>query len=140
MMAAAAGTARTTFKVFRGRHPSKLECFAHKLVDLILDMVHGFLGIHKTLAHWIAEKRLALRIKGRNFRRSQLLALLLFMLQVPALFAQALVLLLGFGIGHERIHLLANVPKFGLLDDGFAQFPRFLEDRIFSLNICFHKY
>jgi hypothetical protein len=30
--------------------------------------------------------------------------------------------------------------KFGLLDDSFAQFPSFLENRIFSLNICFHNY
>jgi hypothetical protein len=30
--------------------------------------------------------------------------------------------------------------KLGLLDDGFAQFPRFLEDHVLSLNICFHKY
>jgi hypothetical protein len=59
----------------------------------------------------------------------------LFMLQVTALFAQALVLLLSFGIGHERIHSLADVSKFRLLNYGFAQFPRFLEDRILCLNI-----
>lgn len=62
------------------------------------------------------------------------------MVQLTALFTQAVVLLLGFGIGHERIHLLADALKLGLLDDGFAQFPRFLEDHVLGLNICFHKY
>ena len=43
------------------------------------------------------------------------------------------------GIGHERIDLLADALKLRLLHNGFAQFPRFLEDHIFSLNICFHR-
>jgi hypothetical protein len=62
------------------------------------------------------------------------------MVQLTALFTQALVLLPGFGIRHKRFHLLADALKLGLLDDGFAQFPCFLEDHVLSLNICFHKY
>ena len=138
-MAAAAGTARTAFKVFRGRHAPEFKRFCQELVDLFLYVVHRFLRIDKTLGHRIAEKRLALRIKSRNLRWRKLQSLLLLVLQVTALFSQRLVLLLGFGIGHKRIHLLANASKLGLLNDGLAQFPCLLENRILSLNICFHN-
>ena len=139
MMAAATGTTRTAFQFFRGRNVPKLERLAHKLVDPLLHVVHCFLGIDKSPGHRIAQKRLALRIKGRNLRRRKLQSLLLLMMQFSAFFAQALVLLLGFGIRHKRIHRLADALKFGLLNNGFAQFPRFLEDRILGLNICFHN-
>jgi len=103
-------------------------------------MVHGLLGIHETVAHRVAEKRLALLIESRNLGSGQFQSLLLFVVQLPAFFAQTFVLLLSLGISHEGVHLLANGLKFGLLDNGFAQLLRFYEDRVFNLNICFHNY
>jgi hypothetical protein len=139
-MAAAAGTTgAAAFQVFLGGNAPEFKRFADQLVDLFLNVLHRFLGFDKTFAHGIAEERLAIGIEDRYFSLIKGQALLLFLMEETAFFGQVLVLLFRFGIGHECFHLLANILKFRLLDDGLAQFACFLADDALSLNKCFHN-
>jgi len=131
--------ARASFEIFSGGDATEFESLADVLLDFFLHVLHHFLGVHKTFGHRVAKKRFALGVEGGNLGRRKLQSLLLLVLEVAAFFAQAFVHLLGLGVSHEGVHLLANALKFRLLDDGFAQFTCFLEDDTFGLDNCFHN-
>lgn len=140
MVTAAAFSAGTTaFQFLSRRHPAQFKGLGQVRIDRFLHMVHGFLGVDKPFRDWVAQKGVAFGVKGGNFRLGQFQPLVLLVVQMTAPFIQTVVLLLGFGIGHEGINLLADGSELRLLHDGLAQFSRFLEDRILSLNICFHS-
>jgi hypothetical protein len=139
MVAAAAVAAGTFLQILLGGNAAQFERLADQLLHPLLQFVHFLLRVNEPFAHRIIQKGIALGIELRDFTAIQGEALMLAFVQGAALLAQALVLLLRGGIGHESLDALADALKLGLLDDGLAQFHCFLAHRILDLGIGMHK-
>jgi hypothetical protein len=133
-MAAAAMSARTALQVVIGWDTAEIKGLIDKFVDALLQLVHFLLRIDKRLGNRIAEQGLLLGLKGGDFPGIEGLALVLFLVQNAAAFAQALVKVLSLGIRHERIHPLADALELRLLYNGFAKIHRLLPHNFIDLR------
>jgi hypothetical protein len=140
MVAAAAVAAGTFLQVFLSRDVAKLKCLGDELLNFLLQLLHFFLGVEEPFGHRIVQERVALGIEGGDFLAIQGESLVLAFMQSAPLLGQALVLLLRAGVGHERIHTLADALKLRLPNDGFTQFQSLLANRVLDLGICLHKF
>ena len=101
MMAAAAFPAGVVLQVGLGRNAAEFKSFVDELVDALLQFVHFLLGVDERLGDGVVKEGLAVGFEGGDFHGVELQALVLFFMEGPALFGQALVELAGAGVGHE---------------------------------------
>lgn len=139
MVAAATVPAGTFLQILLGGNAAQFKGLADELLHPLLQLVHFLLGVNEPFAHRIIQEGVALGIERGDFIAIQGEALMLAFVEGAALLAQALVLLLRGGVGHEGFDALADALKLGLLDEGFAQLQSFLANRIFGQCTGLHK-
>jgi hypothetical protein len=99
--------------------------------------MHLLLRVDKAFRNGIIEKLLALFLESFHFSVLELHTLLLFVLEILTFFAQVLIKLLRFVVGHEFVHVLADGRKFRLFQNRFTKLARFLQHC--SIGLCMHK-
>jgi predicted short-subunit dehydrogenase-like oxidoreductase (DUF2520 family) len=139
MMTAATVAAGTFLQILIAGNAAQLERLADGLLHSLLQLVHFLLGVDEPFAHGVAEKGVALGVERGDFAAIQGKALMLAFVERAALLAQALILLLRGGIGHESVHAPADALKLGLLHEGLTELQSLLAHHVLNLGSCLHK-
>jgi hypothetical protein len=136
MMAAAAMAAGAGIKIAFLRDAAEFKGLADVLRDGFLHFVHVFLRVEKALGDWVVHERFAELLEIGDFPAVQGQAGLLLLLQVLAFDHQGLVLAAKFLVGHEVLDAPPDGLDLGLVQNGLAEFPGFVDDgAFFSLSL-----
>ena len=137
-MAAAAVAASTAAQIFVRRHSAQFQGFVHVLVNGRLNVVQFLLGVKEVASDGIVEDSFALLFEIVNLFPAERHGHLLLLLKRLAFGDESVVLPACLFVSHERVNPLANRLHIGLVQNGLAQFPGFLEDRSF-IDRCLHN-
>jgi hypothetical protein len=127
-MAAAAAAAGAGFHVAFLGDAAEFKGLADILGDGFLHLLHFLLGIKEAAGDGIVEKGFAQLFKGGDFTLGERRAGVLLFMQHFALGHEGLVVAAGLVIGHENFNVLAQGTDVRLVEDGLAEFLRFLDD------------
>ena len=131
MMTAAAMIATAMIHVTAARQSPQLESLRQVLIDRFLELLHFGLGRQKTLRDGIVHERFTVFFKVGNLRIGKRQAHLLLLLKRLAFDVERVVLGAGVVVAHETIHAFLEVLELRLVEDGLAEFARFLDDDCF---------